>query len=596
LVLGGKVTATHPIAQCLGQFFQVDVHERLDDALTALREQTYHAVFADAGDFLPLERGLVGEKASLVLNTIGEGVCVVDADGRCSWSNNRFRSFAPEVVENVRKICRQAQRIFTTQTSPATDSAHPRSKKFTFQVGERYFELITSPVIGAHPAPAPAPGSTPGSAPGSSSNTNGAGTAAFSPISAVTPQVVAVVWDATSGKRLQTKIDAIDAAGRELARLESDAVAKLTPSERLKLLQEKIIKYSKDLMHFDHFTIRLLDKRTNKLEVVIAEGLPPEALDIDLYAQPEGNGISGYVAATGRSYICHDVEKDPRYVLGLQHSKSSLTVPLALFDKVIGVYNIESCEVGAFDEDDRQFAEIFGRYVGLALHILDLLVVERCTTSGQITDNVVQEMAQPLNDIVTEAQTLMEEYIGDDTMRSRLNKIADYVEMIRTAIRDVAAGPKSVLGKDDENPRREQDPVLVHKRILIADDEANIRRTIADVLAARGCQCFTAKDGYEAVALLEQQSFDLVLSDIKMPYRNGYEIFAAARRQNEKLPVLLMTGFGYDPHHSIVRASQEGLATVLFKPFKVEQLIAEVHKALAAAPAAANAGPIDKDA
>jgi DNA-binding NtrC family response regulator len=41
-----------------------------------------------------------------------------------------------------------------------------------------------------------------------------------------------------------------------------------------------------------------------------------------------------------------------------------------------------------------------------------------------------------------------------------------------------------------------------------------------------------------------------------------------------------MTGFGYDPGHSIVRASQEGLAAVLYKPFKVEQLLTEVRKAI----------------
>jgi len=41
-----------------------------------------------------------------------------------------------------------------------------------------------------------------------------------------------------------------------------------------------------------------------------------------------------------------------------------------------------------------------------------------------------------------------------------------------------------------------------------------------------------------------------------------------------------MTGFGYDPNHSIVRASQEGLAAMLFKPFKVEQLMKEVRAAV----------------
>ena len=69
-------------------------------------------------------------------------------------------------------------------------------------------------------------------------------------------------------------------------------------------------------MHFDHFVIRLLDRRTKKLELVISAGLPNDALNIDLYAEADGNGISGYVSATGRSYICPDVERDPRYVIG----------------------------------------------------------------------------------------------------------------------------------------------------------------------------------------------------------------------------------------------------------------------------------------
>jgi CheY-like chemotaxis protein len=345
------------------------------------------------------------------------------------------------------------------------------------------------------------------------------------------------------------------------------------------VLQDKIIRFCKDLMHFDHFAIRLLDKRTNKLELVIAEGLPPEATEIDLYAQPEGNGISGYVAATGRSYICHDTEKDPRYVTGIRHCKSSLTVPLRLHDKIIGVFNIESETVGAFDEDDRQFAEIFGQYVAMALNILDLLVVERFTTSGQLASHVVHDLAAPLNDIVTEAQNLIEEYIGDDSMRDRLHKIVEHVESIRKTIKNVAQGPQRVLGCDDIKADC-ADPIIAGKTILIADDEANIRDTVGEILERYGAHATICKDGYEACHMLEQRGYDLVISDIRMPHRNGYEIFAAARRRSEDIPVILMTGFGYDPHHSIVRASQEGLSTVLFKPFKVEQLIDAVHKAL----------------
>ncbi|MEM8737629.1 MAG: response regulator [Planctomycetota bacterium] len=552
LVFGGDASAEHPVASLLGEHFEVQVISSMDEALSALRAEQYHAVFADVGDFLPLERALVGEKSSLVLNTIGEGVCIVDADGRLSWSNKRMRGFTSETTEHIKRICRQAMSIFKSQVSAQGDTPQRRSKKFTFQEKENYFEMICSPVITDQ---------------------------------GEVVQVVSVVWDASSGKRLQTKIDAIDSSGRELARIQGDAVASKTPPERLKLLQDKIIKYSKDLMHFDHFAIRLLDKRTNKLEVVIAEGLPPEALEIDLYAQPEGNGISGYVGATGRSYICHDTEKDPRYVLGLQHSKSSLTVPLMLYDEVIGVYNIESETIGTFNEDDRQFAEIFGRYVALALNILDLLVVERFTTSTTITDSVVHEITEPLNDIISEASALKEEYIGDDTMRGRLDQVLNHVETIRQAIKNVKAGPAAVIGSDKvEN--NQSDPVLQGKRILIADDEPNIRQTVKDLLSRFGCRCTCAKDGYEACALLDQNDFDLVISDIKMPYRNGYEIYASAQRASENMPVILMTGFGYDPNHSIVRASQEGLSTVLFKPFKVDQFLEEVRKAFD--PVAAN--------
>jgi CheY-like chemotaxis protein/GAF domain-containing protein len=556
LILAGKASSRFPLGQTLGQFYEVDVFERMDQAMAALRNKTYHAVFSDAGDFLPLERALVSQQSSVILNTIGEGVCIVDSDGLCAWSNNRMHAFPVGVFEKVKQVCCQARSIFASQINQGVDPTTLRSRKFTFQAEDsRYFEMITSPVMDEKHQ---------------------------------VRQVVAVVWDATSGKRLQQKINAIDAAGRELAKLESESLSKLTPAERLRLLQDKIIRYSKDLMHFDHFAIRLVDKRTNKLEVVIAEGLPAAALEIDLYAQPEGNGISGYVAATGRSYICHDTEKDPRYVLGMEHSKSSLTVPLRLHDKIIGVFNIESDDVGTFDEDDRQFAEIFGQYVALALNILDLLVVERYTTTGQLADNVVQEMAQPLNDIITDAQTLIEEYIGDDSMRERLNKIVENVEAIRHSIRNVAAGSKAILGTDAVKTAV-KDPLLADKRVLIADDEPNIRLTIGDVLTKYGCQCTITKDGYEACVQLEKQEFDLVISDIKMPHRNGYEIFAAAHRKNEKLPVILMTGFGYDPHHSIVRASKEGLSSVLFKPFKVDQLLEEIRKAFGVVDSSADA-------
>jgi CheY-like chemotaxis protein len=391
-------------------------------------------------------------------------------------------------------------------------------------------------------------------------------------------QVVAVVWDATGTRRLQQKIDAIDKAGRELVRLEADALSKLHVGQRLKLLEEKIISFTRDLMHFDHFAIRLLDRKTNKLELVISAGLPPEALNIELFAETEGNGISGYVAATGRSYICPDVERDPRYVTGLEQAKSSLTVPLRLHDKVIGIFNIESNQRAAFNEDDRQFAEIFGRYVAIALNILDLMVVERVSTSHKVADDVCLLVAGPLNDIASDANALIEDYIGNDDLRAKLQQILDNVAIIRKSMRQAAEGPNTILGAGEVKPV--DDPLLAGADILIADDEPNIRVTIHDILRKHHVNVTVASNGCEAIAHIEQKDFDLILSDIKMPDKTGYDIFAAARKRSASVPVILMTGFGYDPNHSIVRASQEGLQAVLFKPFKVDQLLGEIRKAL----------------
>jgi CheY-like chemotaxis protein len=516
----------------------------IDQAIEMLRSDQFSSIFSDAGDFLPLERALVSQQASLVLNTIGEGVCIVDQEGRVSWMNRRMQTWPLKLLDQVRNVCREAF-VFFTQTPAEEKSQALRNKRYALAVDDQQFwDIVVSPVL--------------------------------NPTGRVV-QVVAVAWESTASRRMQQKIDAIDKAGRELVRIESD-LTKLNVTQRLSVLENKIVRYVRDLMHYDHFAIRLLDRRSNKLEVVISTGLPPEALSVELFAHPEGNGISGYVAATGRSYICHDTERDSRYISGLADARSSLTVPLQLHDKVIGIFNVESHQVGAFSEDDRQFAEIFARYVAVALNILDLLVVERVSTRSKVAESFCSEVAGPLNDIASDASALIEDFIGHDDLRRKLQQILDNVVLIRKGLNQAAQGPKTLLGADEVQV--EDDPILRGARVLVADDELNIRTTIQDVFRKFQVRVSIASGGAEAIRLLEEHEFDLIVSDIRMPDKSGYDIFAAARKKSLSLPVILMTGFGYDPNHSIVRASQEGLHAVLFKPFKVAQLLTEVRRAL----------------
>jgi len=553
LILDGAIEPNSSIAASLSQHFDLRF---VGDAEAAAEATAGSLVLADPSSLMPLERALADGQTGTLLGALGEGVCLCDSSGQLVWANRKYQQFNAEVTRKVERTCHETARLFAEQVETTEDA----SRRFAFQTEDnRFFEMIASPVMDA-------------------SRAAGSGL-----------RVLAIVWDTTKSRRLQQQLDAIDAAGSELVRIESDAVASLNTAQRLTLLEEKIINFTRELMHFDHFNIYLLEKDTRRLQPVMTVGMPQSVTDYDLRAESTGNGISGYVAATGRSYICHDVQNDPRYLPGLDNAASSLSVPLRLHDQVIGVFNIEALSPGAFSEDDRQIAEIFGRYIALALNILDLLVVERVTTSGTVAVNVIGEISHPLNDITAEAEALREKLLTDPNSLKHIDRVLKLVNTVRKKVEDVARGPKGILGIQDAIDNSQIDPLLLNRHVLVADDEPNIRDTIQAVLTRRGCRVTSCQDGQEAIGLLTRAKpgdFDLIISDISMPDQNGYQVFAAARRFDERIPVILMTGFGYDPHHSIVRASQEGLQCVLFKPFQIEQLIEEVTKAARMTPQA----------
>ena len=98
---------------------------RIDQAIEALRHDHFDAIFSDSADFLPLERALVSQQANLILNTIGEGVCIVDGEGRCNWMNKKMQAWPARVHEKIRRTCQEAFELFSKQVSPA-DRRHPR--------------------------------------------------------------------------------------------------------------------------------------------------------------------------------------------------------------------------------------------------------------------------------------------------------------------------------------------------------------------------------------------------------------------------------------------------------------------------------------
>lgn len=485
-----------------------------------------------------------------LLEALGQGACVVGGDGSILWANEAFKGLPEPTRSAAVAACRQA--AVDAAVSGAANAM--RTVELEGDEGRPDYDITVSVL------PRAAGGR---------------------------PAAAAVVRDASAARQTRRKLDAIERAGGGLVGLEVDAVRKMNAADRLGLLESRIVALCRDLLHFDHFAIRLIDRRTGRLELVMSSGLPPEVQELEIYPLAEGNGISGFVAATGRSYICTDTETDALFLPGIVGARSSLTVPLRLGERVIGVFDVESQRASAFGEEDRRFAEIFARYVAMAFHLLDLLVVERTATNETVSGRVAGEISEPLDDIVEEADWLRANAPIPPEAAAHLERIRSDVDAIRRRVRNVAAGPQTLLGVERALHERKREPLLEGKRVLVADDEPNVRRIVHDILHNRGCKVWTFESGVGAIAALEEVAagarppFDVILSDIKMPDRNGYEVFAAARAHQPGTPVILMTGFGYDPHHSIVRASQEGLQAVLFKPFPVERLLEEVRKAVA---------------
>lgn len=529
----------------LGDDIEIISVATAEDAVSRMEAGAYDLIVADASVFEQLAHLRDVERhAFQLLETIGQGACIYDANGQVLWANPKMKAYPEGLFEKIIDSCHKTfdGRIEKSATKPA----HMRARQFCITAGDdRHFDVTVTPIAD---------------------------------LEGRVQQYSALVVETTHATRLQKKVDAIDMAGRELVRLDLEDTAGMNAEERLRLLERKILRYLHDLLHFDNFAVLLIEKKTNRLEMVLQHGMSEEGQNLKLSVDVNNNGISGYVAETGRSYICHDTHKDPRYLLGLETARSSVTVPLRLHDKVIGVLDIESDEPTAFNEDDRQFAEMLGRYVAMALNMLDLLIIERYESTGKLADDVIEEIGGPLNDIVTEAGTIMEEYIGNDDLRNRLHAIIDNAKAIKDRVRDVANPTTGIRGR--YGGEKECDPLLSGKRVLIADDEEIIRETIGGVLRGCGCEVTTAVNGADAIDRVEVTDFDLVLADIKMPLKNGYEVFAAVRDRSTTTAVILMTGFGYDPHHSIVRARKEGLNAVLFKPFKVDQLLTEIRTAL----------------
>jgi len=116
----------------------------------------------------------------------------------------------------------------------------------------------------------------------------------------------------------------------------------------------------------------------------------------------------------------------------------------------------------------------------------------------------------------------------------------------------------------------------VNAKVLVVDDDASVRKSLRKVLEDAGYKVALAADGQEAVEQFEGGRFDLLLLDIGLPVKNGWNAFERITNEAPVLPIIIITGQA-NPHDMAVAA---GVGALMEKPFEVTELLSTMQALL----------------
>ena len=156
------------------------------------------------------------------------------------------------------------------------------------------------------------------------------------------------------------------------------------------------------------------------------------------------------------------------------------------------------------------FLEIFAREIADALHTLELLTAEKQTAASQSIEAINREVVLPVDEILANATTVLDRYIGHDP------EIADNIKGILSAARSIKQSIQKV-GEDlaaKVTRSRIHDqvrPGLKGLRLLVVDNDERVRRSAHAILGRFGCIVETARDGREALTMARLGTYDAIL-------------------------------------------------------------------------------------
>ncbi|MFW6181063.1 MAG: sigma-54-dependent transcriptional regulator, partial [Spirochaetota bacterium] len=118
-------------------------------------------------------------------------------------------------------------------------------------------------------------------------------------------------------------------------------------------------------------------------------------------------------------------------------------------------------------------------------------------------------------------------------------------------------------------------PLIMNETILIVDDEEEMCLSLSEILTSRGYRCRYTTDARQVGTLIEKNSIDLAIIDIRMPELDGIGLLRSMRDENVSIPVIMITG--YPSIDNAVKAMKYGASNFYVKPLKVRMLLDEIH-------------------
>nr|MBT7793870.1 response regulator transcription factor [Desulfobacula sp.] len=115
-------------------------------------------------------------------------------------------------------------------------------------------------------------------------------------------------------------------------------------------------------------------------------------------------------------------------------------------------------------------------------------------------------------------------------------------------------------------------------KVLVAEDDTNIRMGLVDTLESEGYGVSQAKDGKMAMQLFDKDCFDLILLDVMMPEKSGYDVCRDIRASNEDIPIIMLTAKGEEIDKVV--GLKLGADDYITKPFGIHELLARISAVL----------------